>query len=144
FYLYDLTNKELTHLADVSPWLDENKLVEMKPIQYKSRDGLKINGYLTLPKGSGGKNLPLVVHPHGGPWARDVWGFNPTVQFLANRGYAVLQMNFRGSTGYGKKFWTASFKKWGLEMQDDITDGVNYLIGEGIADKDRVCIYGGS
>jgi dipeptidyl aminopeptidase/acylaminoacyl peptidase len=90
------------------------------------------------------KNLPVVVNPHGGPWARDRWGFNPEIQFLANRGYAVLQMNFRGSTGYGKKFWECSFKQWGLSMQNDITDGVKWLIEKGIADQDRIAIYGGS
>jgi dipeptidyl aminopeptidase/acylaminoacyl peptidase len=90
------------------------------------------------------KDLPVVVNPHGGPWYRDSWGFNPEIQFLANRGYAVLQMNFRGSTGYGRKFWEASFKKWGLEMQDDITDGTQWLIEKGIADPDNIAIYGGS
>jgi dipeptidyl aminopeptidase/acylaminoacyl peptidase len=116
-------------------------MAKMMPITYKSRDGLTIKGYLTLPKGIEPKNLPVIVNPHGGPWARDVWGFNPEVQFLANRGYAVLQMNFRGSTGYGKKFWEASFKEWGKKMQDDITDGVKK---EGIADSTRIAIYGGS
>jgi dipeptidyl aminopeptidase/acylaminoacyl peptidase len=86
----------------------------------------------------------MVVNPHGGPWARDVWGFNPEVQFLASRGYAVLQMNFRGSTGYGRKFWEASFKQWGKKMQDDISDAVKHVIGQGVADPKRVCIYGGS
>jgi dipeptidyl aminopeptidase/acylaminoacyl peptidase len=119
-------------------------MAEMKPISYTSRDGLKINGYLTLPIGMEAKNLPVVINPHGGPWARDNWGYNPEVQLLANRGYAVLQMNFRGSTGYGKEFWESSFKKWGQEMQNDITDGVKWLIDEGIADPDRVAIYGGS
>jgi len=144
FYLYDVANKKLTSLAEVSPWLEESKLSEMKPITYKTRDGLTIHGYLTLPPNSAGKNLPMVVNPHGGPWARDSWGFNPEVQFMASRGYAVFQMNFRGSTGYGKKFWTASFKKWGKEMQNDITDGVNDLIQKGTADKGRICIYGAS
>jgi dipeptidyl aminopeptidase/acylaminoacyl peptidase len=116
----------------------------MKPIQYQSRDALTIHGYLTLPLGRAPKNLPVVINPHGGPWARDTWGFNPEVQFLANRGYAVLQMNFRGSTGYGRKFWEASFKQWGQKMQDDITDGVQWLIKQGIADPKRIAIYGGS
>ena len=143
-YLYDKATKKLDLLADVSPWLPESELADMKPIQYKSRDGLTINGYLTLPKGGAQKNLPVVINPHGGPWARDTWRFNPEVQFLANRGYAVLQMNFRGSTGYGRKFWEASFKQWGKTMQDDVTDGVHWLIKEGIADPKRVAIYGGS
>jgi len=116
----------------------------MKPISYTSRDGLKINGYLTLPIGIEAKNLPVVINPHGGPWARDNWGYNPEVQLLANRGYAVLQMNFRGSTGYGKQFWESSFKKWGQEMQDDISDGAQWLIDEGIADSKRLAICGGS
>jgi dipeptidyl aminopeptidase/acylaminoacyl peptidase len=144
YYLYNKNNEELTKIQEVSPWLNENQMAEVKPIQYRSRDGLTIHGYLTLPKGVEAKNLPVVVNPHGGPWARDSWGFNPEVQFLANRGFAVLQMNFRGSTGYGKSFWEASFKEWGLSMQNDITDGVYWLIREGIADKDRVAIYGAS
>ena len=144
YYLYDKSTKKLEKLSDISPWLNENEMAEMEPISYTSRDGLTINGYLTLPKGAEAKNLPLVVNPHGGPWVRDTWGFNPEVQFLANRGYAVLQMNYRGSTGYGRKFWEASFKQWGRKMQDDITDGVKYLIKEGIADPKRVAIYGGS
>jgi dipeptidyl aminopeptidase/acylaminoacyl peptidase len=97
-----------------------------------------------VPEGVEPKNLPVVVNPHGGPWHRDAWGFNPEVQFLANRGYAVLQINFRGSTGYGRKFWEASFKQWGKTMQDDITDGVMWLIKQGIADEKRIAIYGGS
>jgi dipeptidyl aminopeptidase/acylaminoacyl peptidase len=140
-YLYDATSKRLTRLAEIAPWLRERDLVEMKPITYQARDGLMIHGYLTLPKG-GGNNLPLIVNPHGGPWARDVWGYNPEVQFLANRGYAVLQINFRGSTGYGRAFWEAGFKQWGRKMQDDVTDGVRYAIAQGIADPKRICIYG--
>ena len=144
YYFYDKETKELEKLAELSPWLNENHLCEMKPITYTSRDGLTIHGYLTLPKGYEPKNLPVVINPHGGPWARDYWGFNPEVQFLANNGYAVLQMNFRGSTGFGKQFWESSFKQWGRTMQDDITDGVNWLIEQGIADSARIAIYGGS
>jgi dipeptidyl aminopeptidase/acylaminoacyl peptidase len=143
-YLFNLKSGELTKLAEVAPWLKEEQLAPMKPIEYKSRDGLTIHGYLTLPLGRDPKNLPVVVNPHGGPWARDVWDYDPEVQFLANRGYAVLQMNFRGSTGYGRKFWEASFKQWGKKMQDDITDGVQWLIKEGVADPKRAAIYGGS
>ena len=143
-YLYDRGADKLTKLGDIAPWLPETKMARVKPIEYKSRDGLTINAYITLPNGEESKNLPVIVNPHGGPWARDVWGWNPEVQMLANRGYAVLQMNFRGSTGYGRRFWQASFKQWGLKMQDDITDGVNYLVKEGIADPKRICIYGGS
>ena len=116
----------------------------MKPVTFKSRDSLTIHGYLTVPKGIKAEKIPVIINPHGGPWYRDGWGFNQEVQFLANRGYAVLQMNFRGSTGYGRKFWEASFKQWGKKMQDDISDGVLYLIREGIADPSRVAIYGAS
>lgn len=144
FYFYDKKTGETKYLATSRPWLKEEDMATMKPIEYKSRDGLTIHGYLTLPKGVDPKNLPVIVNPHGGPWARDGWGFNNEVQFLANRGYAVLQMNFRGSTGYGKDFWLKGSKEWGRKMQDDITDGVNWLIKEGIADKKRVAIYGGS
>ena len=147
YYLYDKKNDKLEKIHDVSPWLDENKMASVYPIKYTARDGLVIPGYITLPKGltmETAKNLPVVINPHGGPWARDNWGFNPEIQFLANRGYAVLQMNFRGSTGYGREFMEKSFKQWGLTMQNDITDGVYWLINQGIADKDKVAIYGGS
>ena len=147
YYIYDMNTDKLEKITDVSPWIDEKEMAQVTPVQYTSRDGLTIHGYLTLPKGltmKNAKNLPVVINPHGGPWYRDEWGFNPEIQFLANRGYAVLQMNFRGSTGYGKEFWEASFKKWGREMQDDITDGTNWLIDQGIADPERIAIYGGS
>lgn len=144
YYFYNVKTKELNMLTEVSPWLNEEHLADQKPITYKTRDGLTIHGYLTLPKGIDPKNLPVVINPHGGPWYRDAWGFNPEVQFLANRGYAVLQMNFRGSTGYGREFWEISFKQWGKTMQDDISDGVKWLIDQGIADPKRVAIYGGS
>jgi dipeptidyl aminopeptidase/acylaminoacyl peptidase len=144
YYLYDKVSNELTLLAELSPWINANNMCDMTPINYTSRDGLNIQGYLTLPKGSNGKLMPVVVNPHGGPWARDHWGFNPEVQFLANNGYAVLQMNFRGSTGFGKAFFESSFKQWGKTMQDDISDGVKWMIDEGIADPDNIAIYGGS
>ena len=147
FYLYDVKKDNLTRIAEIYPWLDENNMAEMHCVEYQSRDGLTIEAYLTLPKGytmKNAKQLPVVINPHGGPWARDTWGFNPEVQFLANRGFAVFQMNFRGSTGFGKKFWELSFKEWGKTMQDDITDGVNWLIRKGIADPKRIAIYGGS
>jgi len=147
YYIYNSEDDKMEKIVAVSPWIDENEMSNQLPISYQSRDGLKINGYLTLPKGynmENAKNLPVVINPHGGPWARDSWGFNPEIQFLANRGYAVLQMNFRGSTGYGRKFFEASFKKWGREMQDDITDGTQWLIDKGIADSTRIAIYGGS
>jgi len=147
YYFFDWTTKEIEKIHEVSPWIDANKMAKMEPISYTSRDGLRIEGYLTLPAGNNidtAKNLPVIINPHGGPWARDSWGFNPEIQFLVNRGYAVLQMNFRGSTGFGKKFWMASFNEWGLKMQDDITDGVNWLLEKGIADKKRIAIYGAS
>ena len=143
-YVYDRGPDRLTVLGEVAPWLPEASMASVRPITYRARDGLVIHGYLTLPNGVQAKALPVVVNPHGGPWHRDGWGFNPEVQFLANRGYAVLQMNFRGSTGYGRAFWEASFRQWGGTMQDDITDGVRWLIGQGIADPRRVAIYGGS
>lgn len=144
YYVYDFKTKSTTEAANPYPWINEKDMAYCKPITYKSRDGLTIHGYLTLPKGVEAKNLPVVINPHGGPWARDGWGFNNEIQFLANRGYAVLQMNFRGSTGYGRKFWEASFKEWGKKMQDDITDGVEWLKKEGIADPKRIGIYGAS
>ncbi|MGE7695717.1 prolyl oligopeptidase family serine peptidase [Lysinibacillus sp. NPDC094177] len=144
YYYYDSTTDEITEMAALSPWLNPEELAEMHPISYKSRDGLTINGYLTLPKNKEAKNLPLIVNPHGGPWARDMWGFNPEVQLLANRGYAVLQVNFRSSAGYGKKFLEAGNKQWGLKIQDDITDGVQWAIDQGIADPKRIGIYGAS
>lgn len=144
YYYYDSITGDLTELATLSPWLKPEGLAEMHPISYKSRDGLTINGYLTLPKNQEAKDLPLIVNPHGGPWARDMWGFNPEVQLLANRGYAVLQVNFRSSTGYGKEFLQAGNKQWGLKIQDDITDGVQWAIDQGIADPERIGIYGAS
>lgn len=147
YYLYDGKENKLTKVADIAPWIKEEEMCAMNPITYTSRDGLTIEGYLTLPKGytmENAKNLPVVVNPHGGPWARDSWGYNPEVQFLASRGYAVLQMNFRASTGYGRKFTELGYKQWGQAMQNDITDGVEWLIKKGIADPKRVAIYGAS
>jgi dipeptidyl aminopeptidase/acylaminoacyl peptidase len=144
YHLLDIRTWKLTKLYELAPWIKETEMAEMKPIHYTARDGVVINGYLTLPLDKEVKDLPVVINPHGGPWHRDVWCYNSEVQFLANRGFAVLQMNFRGSTGYGKKFWEISFKQWGLTMQDDITDGVNWLIEQGIADPKRIAIYGGS
>jgi dipeptidyl aminopeptidase/acylaminoacyl peptidase len=144
YYVYDFASKETTEAANPYPWIDEKEMAIMQPVSYTTRDSITIRGYLTLPKGIEPKNLPVVVNPHGGPWARDQWGYNPEVQLLANRGYAVLQMNFRGSTGYGRKFWESSFKEWGKKMQDDITDGVEWLKKEGIADPKHIAIYGGS
>lgn len=147
YYFYDRAVGSPVLLAELAPWLQEEDMVAMHPVTYTSRDGLTIEAYLSLPHPytpETAKALPVVVHPHGGPWARDSWGYSAEVQFLCNRGYAVFQMNFRGSTGYGRKFLEASYKQWGQAMQDDITDGVNWLITQGIADAKRVAIYGGS
>ncbi len=144
FYLFDTQELTLETLVARAPWLDPSRLAEMRPISYTARDGLTIHGYLILPPGVEPRNLPLIVNPHGGPWVRDSWGFDPEVQFLASRGYAVLRMNFRGSTGYGRNHLQAGYGQWGLAMQDDITDGVKWAIAEGIADPERVGIYGAS
>jgi len=143
-YLFQTATGALHKLADINPSIPEADMSPVQPIRYTSRDGLEIHGYLTLPAGRDPQGLPCIINPHGGPWARDGWGYNPEIQFLANRGFCVLQMNFRGSTGYGRRFWEASFGQWGLAMQDDITDGVRWLIDQGIADPARIGIYGGS
>jgi dipeptidyl aminopeptidase/acylaminoacyl peptidase len=116
----------------------------MRPVVIPTRDGFKMNAYLTLPAGLTPKNLPMVLYPHGGPWARDIWSYNSTAQWLSNRGYAVLQPNFRGSTGYGKKFLHAGDKQWGLKMHDDLIDAVSWAVKQGYADPKRVAIMGGS
>ena len=134
----------LSYLWDRSPWIDRTKLATNTPIKFTARDGMVMNGYLTTPINSSGKNLPMVVHPHGGPNARDYWRYDPYVQHLASLGYAVLQINFRGSTGYGAKHYISANKQFGLTMQDDITDGVEWAISKGIANKDNIAIYGGS
>ncbi len=131
-------------LFDASPWLDDGEMAELESISYRSRDGLEIHGYLTRPRGTARSVVPMVVLPHGGPWYRDAWGFDPEVQFLANRGHAVLCVNFRGSTGYGRRFLEAGYGQWGRTMQDDVTDGVAWAVEHGIADPDRIAIYGGS
>ncbi|GAA5092428.1 S9 family peptidase [Paenalcaligenes hermetiae] len=143
-FIYHDETQQLHHLGEINPKLNPAHMASMRPIRFTARDGLEIHGYLTLPVGMEPRDLPVVVNPHGGPWARDSWGFNPEVQFLANRGYAVLQINFRGSTGYGRRFWEASFGQWGLSMQDDISDGVAWLLKQGVADPNKLAIYGGS
>lgn len=143
-WVFDRKSKNLSTLYQVREKLDRSALSSMRPIRYKSSDGLEIPAYLTLPKGLPEKNLPLVVVPHGGPWARDNWGYSSYAQFLANRGYAVLNPNFRASTGYGKRFLDSGNGQWGDKMQDDITWGVRYLVDQGIVDPKRVAIMGGS
>jgi dipeptidyl aminopeptidase/acylaminoacyl peptidase len=143
-YLFDRKGHKLALQYKIREKLPRADLAEMKPVHYKSSDGLEIPAYLTLPKGVPAKNLPTIIFPHGGPWGRDNWGYNGYAQFFANRGYAVLSMNFRGSTGYGKKFLDAGNQQWGRKMQDDVTWGVKYLVDEGIADPKRVGIFGGS
>ncbi len=143
YYDKDIPGKFIP-VADFRPWLKEENLAEMKPISYAARDGLTIHGYLTLPVGVEPKNLPAIVVVHGGPEARDTWGYDTEAQLLANRGMAVLQVNYRVSTGYGKAFWEAGFRQWGLKQQDDITDGVKWMVDQGIADPKRIAIYGGS
>lgn len=147
YYIFDVKTDKITKITDLAPWLKEDELSHMNAVTYTTRDGLEIEAYMTLPNEytlETAKNLPTVVIPHGGPWARDYWGYDSEVQFLANRGYAVFQMNFRGSTGYGRNFKEISFKQWGQSMQDDITDGVMWLIDKGYSDKNRIAIYGGS
>jgi dipeptidyl aminopeptidase/acylaminoacyl peptidase len=145
YYLFDVKKGRIEYLADASPWIDPKQMSPVKPVRYQARDGLEIPAYLTLPKGSDGKNLPLVVDVHGGPWVSgDGWWFDPEVQFLASHGYAVLQPEYRGTTRYGWKHYHSSFGQWGLAMQDDVTDGVKWAVAQGIADPKRVCIYGAS
>jgi dipeptidyl aminopeptidase/acylaminoacyl peptidase len=146
YYLLDLRGRaQLVLLGRTNSLIDPAQLQPMQEITYQARDGLTIHGYLTLPRGAAGRKVPLVINPHGGPYGiRDSWGYNPEVQFLANRGYAVLQPNYRGSGGYGLDFLKAGRHEWGAKMQDDITDGVKWAIDQGFADPDRVCIYGAS
>jgi len=144
FYSWDRSAKKSTFLFTAQPKLENLTLAEMKAVVVTARDGLKLNSYLTLPAGIPAKNLPMVLFVHGGPWARDNWGYNPMAQWFANRGYACLQVNFRGSTGYGKKFLNAGNKQWGLKMHDDLIDAVDWAAKEGYADPKRVAIYGGS
>ena len=143
-FVFDRSSRKLTPQYEIRAKLPRTALSPMKAVRYKSSDGLEVPAFLTIPKGSSGKNLPVVMYIHGGPWGRDFWGYHSYAQFLANRGYAVLQPNFRASTGYGKKFLNAGNNEWGQKMQDDITWGVKYLIEQGIADPKRVGIMGGS
>jgi dipeptidyl aminopeptidase/acylaminoacyl peptidase len=144
FYLWDRDTKKGTFLFVTQPKLEGQPLAEMRAVSFPSRDGLTLNGYLTMPVGVVAKNLPMVLFVHGGPWARDTWGYNSYAQWLANRGYAVLQVNFRGSTGYGKKFLNAGYKQWGKTMQNDLTDAVNWAVKSGWVDPKKVAVMGGS
>ncbi len=144
YYIYHRETKTGDYVFTSRPKLKEYTLAPMKYVEITSRDGLTLPSYLTLPVGVPQKNLPLILNVHGGPWYRDSWGYNPEAQWMANRGYAVLQVNFRGSTGFGKKFLHAGDKEWGRKMQDDLTDAVKWAIAEGYADPARTCIYGGS
>lgn len=145
FYLFDAKDNSLQLLARRHPQIDPEQMAEMRPISFKARDGMQLHGYLTIPAGREPKNLPMIVNPHGGPYGpRDSWRFNPELQFLANRGYMILQVNFRGSGGYGRAYEEAGYRQWGLAMQDDLTDGVKWAIAQGFADRNRVAIYGAS
>jgi dipeptidyl aminopeptidase/acylaminoacyl peptidase len=144
YYLYDRRSREKTHLFASRPELAKYPLASMKPVVIRSRDGLDLVSYLTLPRGSESRNLPLVLNVHGGPWGRDVWDFDPEAQWLANRGFAVLQVNFRGSRGFGKKFLHAGDREWAGKMHDDLVDAVQWAVREQIADPKRVAIFGAS
>ncbi|MFS0515450.1 S9 family peptidase [Nostoc sp. UIC 10607] len=144
YYAHNRESKTSTFLFSNQPKLETLQLASMEPISYEARDGLTIHSYLTTPVGIPTQNLPTVLLVHGGPWARDVWGFSPTAQWLANRGYAVLQVNFRGSTGYGKAFLNAGNREWAAKMHDDLIDAVNWLVEQGISDPQKIAIMGGS
>ena len=145
FYLFDTVNKKASFLLARRDWIDPGKMAEERPVELKARDGLALHGFLTIPHGSNGKNLPMVVLPHGGPFGvADAWGFDSETQILASAGYAVLQVNFRGSSGYGRAFTQAGAREWGGKMQDDVTDATQWAVGQAIADPPRICIYGAS
>ncbi len=144
FYQYDRPSKKVTFMFTNRPELEKYTLSKMEPIEYTARDGMKIYGYLTTPAGMTAKNLPMVVFVHGGPWGRDVWGYNSYAQWLSNRGYAVLQVNFRGSTGYGKQYVNAGDRQWAGTMHTDLLDGKDWAVKRGVADGSKVCIMGGS
>ena len=142
YYLFDRGTQKLEKLVATMPWIDESKMAEVRPVRFKARDGVVINGYLTTPQGHEAKQLPLVVLPHDNPWSRNTWEFNTLTQFLANRGYAVLQVNYRGSSGYGEEFRNLGQRKLGREVQYDIADGARWAIRQNIADPKRVGIVG--
>jgi dipeptidyl aminopeptidase/acylaminoacyl peptidase len=144
YYAFDRGSKEATFLFDHRPELNRYGLAPMEPVSFKARDGLELNGYLSFPVGIDRSGLPTIINVHGGPWHRDSWGLDVEAQWMTNRGYLCVQVNFRGSTGYGKDFVNAGDREWGGKMQDDITDTVRWVIDQGYADPDRICIYGGS
>ena len=144
YYAFDRTTKTATFLFDHRPDLNTYSLATMEPFSIKARDGLELNGYLSFPVGVDRTNLPTVLNVHGGPWGRDTWGFNPEAQWLANRGYLCVQVNFRGSTGYGKEFVNAGDREWGGKMHDDLLDTVNWLVEQGYADSEHIAIFGWS
>ena len=145
YYLFDTVSKKAELVLSAAQWIDPARMAPMRPIAFDARDGTRLHGFLTVPRGAEAKNLPLVVHPHGGPFGvQDVWGFNDEVQLLASQGYAVLQVNFRGSGGFGDAFVDAGARQWGRLMQDDVTDATRWAIAEGIADAGRICLYGSS
>ena len=144
YYAYDRKKKKGTFLFEHMPELGKYKLARMEPISFTARDNLTIHGYTTFPVWKQRKNLPMVLNVHGGPWARDSWGYDSSAQWFANRGYLCLQVNFRGSTGYGKNFVNAGDKEWAAKMHDDLVDGVNWAIEQGYADAEKVAIFGGS
>lgn len=144
FYLYDRRNKKAKFLFYHKPDLNEYTLANMEPIKIKTSDGLTLHGYITYPPGKRKINLPAILNVHGGPWVRDEWGYDPEAQWLANRGYVCVQINYRGSSGYGKKFLNAGNKEWGGKMHNDLVDTVNWLIKRKIANPKKIAIYGGS
>ncbi|HYX44671.1 MAG TPA: S9 family peptidase [Acidimicrobiales bacterium] len=144
YYAWDRQQARSTFLFDHQPALSRYQLAKMEPFSFSARDGLTVHGYLTFPPEVPAHDLPTVLNVHGGPWARDVWGFDPEAQWLANRGYLCVQVNYRGSTGYGKAFVNAGDKEWGAKMHDDLLDAVAHVVDKGWADRDRVAIYGGS
>jgi dipeptidyl aminopeptidase/acylaminoacyl peptidase len=144
YFSYDRASRTASFLFTSRPELERYELARMEPISFTARDGLTVHGYVTFPAGGGRAGLPAVVDVHGGPQARDSWGWNPEAQWMANRGYMSVQVNYRGSTGYGKAFVAAGDREWGAKMHDDLLDAVDYVVQQGWADKDRIAIYGGS
>src|SRR5690606_1391046 len=145
FYIFDTVAKKADHVVARRAWFDPAAMAERRPVSLTARDGLQLHGFVTIPAGTSGRGLPMVVLPHGGPYGVfDTWGFDTEAQMLAEAGYAVLQVNFRGSGNHGRAFEHAGARQWGGTMQDDVTDATRWAIAEGIADASRICIYGSS